>query len=149
MKIIKLLEIKNIYTADLEICTKFNLSYRNSFHLLQKWERPNRHVKHPRTSSDSFSGVRLGWARVPTSTWHYEKVNLNLLETIVRNKKLPERFTSNNGFYLFFWFFSEGTRRDNVEKNIGKRIYAFNSVQRSTLPAQYQPPVGTFGKTKT
>jgi len=44
---------------------------------------------------------------------------------------------------------SEGTRRDNVEKNIGKRIYAFNGVQRSTLPAQYQPPVGTFGKTKT
>ena len=46
-------------------------------------------------------------------------------------------------------YFSEGTRRDNVEKNIGKRIYAFNSVQRSTLPALYQPPVGTFGKTKT
>ena len=49
----------------------------------------------------------------------------------------------------FFDYFSEGTRRDNVEKNIGKRIYAFNSVQRSTLPAQYQPPVGTFGKTKS
>ena len=48
-----------------------------------------------------------------------------------------------------FVYFSEGTRRDNVEKNIGKRIYAFNSVQRSTLPALYQPPVGTFGKTKT
>ena len=48
-----------------------------------------------------------------------------------------------------FKYFSEGTRRDNVEKNIGKRIYAFNSVQRSTLPAPYQPPVGTFGKTKT
>ena len=48
-----------------------------------------------------------------------------------------------------FIYFSEGTRRDNVEKNIGKRIYAFNSVQRSTLPASYQPPVGTFGKTKT
>ena len=51
--------------------------------------------------------------------------------------------------FAFFDYFSEGTRRDNVEKNIGKRIYAFNSVQRSTLPAQYQPPVGTFGKTKS
>ncbi|EQC41567.1 hypothetical protein SDRG_01528 [Saprolegnia diclina VS20] len=41
---------------------------------------------------------------------------------------------------------SYGVRMDCVEKNIGKRQYAFNSLQRSMLPEAYRCPEGTFGK---
>ena len=37
-----------------------------------------------------------------------------------------------------FHIFSEGTRMDNVHKNIGVRRYAFNSFQLSTFPHQYK-----------
>ncbi|OQS04987.1 inositol-3,4-bisphosphate 4-phosphatase [Thraustotheca clavata] len=41
---------------------------------------------------------------------------------------------------------SYGVRMDCVEKNIGKRQYAFNSLQRSMLPEAYRCPEATFGK---
>ncbi|CAK4659664.1 unnamed protein product [Aphanomyces euteiches] len=40
---------------------------------------------------------------------------------------------------------SEGVRLDCVEKNIGKRQYAFNALQRSMLPEAYRCPEGTYG----
>lgn len=44
---------------------------------------------------------------------------------------------------------SEGTRMDNVYKNIGKHKYAFNLPQVLMLPAMYRPPVGAYGKAET
>ncbi|XP_017853022.1 inositol polyphosphate-4-phosphatase type I A isoform X1 [Drosophila busckii] len=44
---------------------------------------------------------------------------------------------------------SEGTRMDNVFKNIGIRKYAFNLPQTLMLPAMYRPPVGSYGKAQT
>lgn len=38
-----------------------------------------------------------------------------------------------------------GTRRQNVFKNIWQRKYAFNAIQRKTLPKQYRCPDGTGG----
>ena len=37
-----------------------------------------------------------------------------------------------------------GTRRMNVYANTGQSMYAFNSIQRLTLPTCYRPPMGTF-----
>ncbi|XP_037937151.1 inositol polyphosphate-4-phosphatase type I A isoform X2 [Teleopsis dalmanni] len=44
---------------------------------------------------------------------------------------------------------SEGTRMDNVFKNIDKRKYAFNLPQVLSLPAMYRPPTGSYGKAET
>eukprot|EP00051_Salpingoeca_urceolata_P018731 m.265874 g.265874 ORF g.265874 m.265874 type:complete len:1155 (-) comp19266_c3_seq1:47-3511(-) len=44
---------------------------------------------------------------------------------------------------------SVGTRRDNVEKNIKEKRYAFNKLQVFSLPKLYRPPIGTFGSTIT
>ncbi len=41
---------------------------------------------------------------------------------------------------------TNGVRMDCVEKNIGKRQYAFNALQRSMLPEAYRCPEGTYGK---
>ncbi|XP_053948992.1 inositol polyphosphate-4-phosphatase type I A isoform X2 [Anastrepha ludens] len=44
---------------------------------------------------------------------------------------------------------SEGTRMDNVFKNIDKRKYAFNLPQMLSLPAMYRPPAGSYRKVET
>lgn len=44
---------------------------------------------------------------------------------------------------------SEGTRLDNTMKNIGRRKYAFNLPQVLSLPQQYRPAAGSYGKAQT
>ena len=38
----------------------------------------------------------------------------------------------------------KGARRMNVWANTGQPMFAFNSIQRSLLPACYRPPMNTF-----
>ena len=40
---------------------------------------------------------------------------------------------------------AHGVRRENAAKNIGARTGAFNPLQRSFLPREYQPPKHTAG----
>ena len=42
-------------------------------------------------------------------------------------------------------FRSHGVRRENALKNIGARTFAFNALQRTFLPREYQPPRNTAG----
>jgi hypothetical protein len=40
---------------------------------------------------------------------------------------------------------SRGVRLDNACKNIGHPKFAFNKIQKSTLPPEYRPPDSTLG----
>ena len=47
-------------------------------------------------------------------------------------------------YNIFFLFYSEGTRIDTCEKNIGVKAYAFSTLQLTTFPYQYKAPVGSY-----
>ncbi|XP_052856393.1 inositol polyphosphate-4-phosphatase type I A isoform X1 [Drosophila gunungcola] len=72
-------------------------------------------------------------------------VTLEQCRVLVREFQLPAKHVP----YALSTMRSEGTRMDNVLKNIGKRKYAFNRTQVSFLPAMYRPPVGSYGKAQT
>ncbi|XP_016949226.1 inositol polyphosphate-4-phosphatase type I A [Drosophila biarmipes] len=72
-------------------------------------------------------------------------VTLEQCRVLVREFQLPAKHVP----YVLSTMRSEGTRMDNVLKNIGKRKYAFNRTQVSFLPAMYRPPVGSYGKAQT
>ncbi|EDV99536.1 GH12405, partial [Drosophila grimshawi] len=72
-------------------------------------------------------------------------VTLEQCRVLVREFHLPAK----NVPYALSTMRSEGTRMDNVFKNIGKHKYAFNLPQVIMLPAMYRPPVGAYGKAQT
>ncbi|KAH8303486.1 hypothetical protein KR059_012363 [Drosophila kikkawai] len=72
-------------------------------------------------------------------------VTLEQCRVLVREFQLPAKHVP----YALSTMRSEGTRMENVLKNIGKRKYAFNRTQVSFLPAVYRPPVGSYGKAQT
>ena len=41
---------------------------------------------------------------------------------------------------------SEGVRIENALKNTGRRVFAFNALQRSLLPEEYRCPPQTSGR---
>ncbi|KAH8386886.1 hypothetical protein KR093_003305 [Drosophila rubida] len=72
-------------------------------------------------------------------------VTLEQCRVLVREFQLPAKHVP----YALSTMRSEGTRMDNVFKNIGKHKYAFNLPQVLMLPAMYRPPVGAYGKAQT
>ncbi|KAH8373174.1 hypothetical protein KR009_000105 [Drosophila setifemur] len=72
-------------------------------------------------------------------------VTLEQCRVLVREFQLPAKHVP----YALSTMRSEGTRMENVVKNIGIRKYAFNQTQRTFLPAMYRPPVGSYGKAQT
>ncbi|XP_034475025.1 inositol polyphosphate-4-phosphatase type I A [Drosophila innubila] len=72
-------------------------------------------------------------------------VTLEQCRVLVREFQLPAKHVP----YALSTMRSEGTRMDNVFKNIGKHKYAFNLPQVIMLPAMYRPPVGAYGKAQT
>lgn len=43
----------------------------------------------------------------------------------------------------------DGTRRENVRKNVNTNLYAFNSLQVRFLPELYKPPENCYAGGKT
>ncbi|KAH8275755.1 hypothetical protein KR026_004731 [Drosophila bipectinata] len=72
-------------------------------------------------------------------------VTLEQCRVLVREFQLPAKHVP----HVLSTMRSQGTRMDNVLKNIGKRKYAFNRTQASFLPEMYRPPVGNYGKAQT
>ncbi|KAH8397789.1 hypothetical protein KR222_001705 [Zaprionus bogoriensis] len=72
-------------------------------------------------------------------------VTLEQCRVLVREFQLPAKHVP----YALSTMRSEGTRMDNVYKNIGLHKYAFNLPQVIMLPAMYRPPVGAYGKAQT
>ncbi|XP_022209306.2 inositol polyphosphate-4-phosphatase type I A isoform X2 [Drosophila obscura] len=72
-------------------------------------------------------------------------VTLEQCRVLVREFQLPAKHVP----YALSTMRSEGTRMDNVFKNIGTRKYAFHWTQVPFLPAMYRPPVGSYGKAQT
>ncbi|XP_036318753.1 inositol polyphosphate-4-phosphatase type I A isoform X2 [Rhagoletis pomonella] len=72
-------------------------------------------------------------------------VTLEQCRVLVQEFHLPAKSVP----YVLSTMRSEGTRMDNVFKNIGKRKYAFNLPQVLSLPAMYRPAAGSYGKAET
>uniref|UniRef100_A0A1A9Z4R5 phosphatidylinositol-3,4-bisphosphate 4-phosphatase n=1 Tax=Glossina pallidipes TaxID=7398 RepID=A0A1A9Z4R5_GLOPL len=72
-------------------------------------------------------------------------VTLEQCRVLIQEFQLPAK----NVPYVLATMRSEGTRMDNVFKNIDKRKYAFNLPQVVSLPVMYRPPVGAYGKAET
>eukprot|EP00049_Salpingoeca_infusionum_P002350 m.55857 g.55857 ORF g.55857 m.55857 type:complete len:1021 (+) comp11527_c1_seq1:165-3227(+) len=68
-------------------------------------------------------------------------VSLELVLLLKENHQLPEDLVQETLDRLR----RDGSRRVNVQKNIGDSKYAFNSMQVKTLPKQLRPPPGTYG----
>nr|XP_036234397.1 inositol polyphosphate-4-phosphatase type I A isoform X1 [Bactrocera oleae]XP_036234398.1 inositol polyphosphate-4-phosphatase type I A isoform X1 [Bactrocera oleae]XP_036234399.1 inositol polyphosphate-4-phosphatase type I A isoform X1 [Bactrocera oleae]XP_036234400.1 inositol polyphosphate-4-phosphatase type I A isoform X1 [Bactrocera oleae]XP_036234401.1 inositol polyphosphate-4-phosphatase type I A isoform X1 [Bactrocera oleae]XP_036234402.1 inositol polyphosphate-4-phosphatase type I A len=72
-------------------------------------------------------------------------VTLEQCRVLVQEFNLPAKSVP----YVLSTMRSDGTRMDNVFKNIDKRKYAFNLPQVFSLPAMYRPPAGSYGKAET
>uniref|UniRef100_A0A1A9W218 phosphatidylinositol-3,4-bisphosphate 4-phosphatase n=1 Tax=Glossina brevipalpis TaxID=37001 RepID=A0A1A9W218_9MUSC len=72
-------------------------------------------------------------------------VTLEQCRVLIQEFQLPAK----NVPYVLATMRSEGTRMDNVFKNIDKRKYAFNLPQVVSLPVMYRPPIGAYGKAET